>query len=78
MNVLRHETRVPAADHWLRHAALPFVVLASVFVAGATSTLLPAGLAFALAFGCVLAGAFRALLVYRDRLVALRARGAKH
>lgn len=57
-----------------RQAALPFVLLALFFVAGATSTFLPAGLAFALVSGCVLIGSLRILLAYRDGLVAKRVR----
>jgi hypothetical protein len=55
-----------------RQAALPFVALVIVFVAGASSSLLPAGLAFALAAGCLLTGSLRVLLAYRDHLVARR------
>lgn len=58
-----------------RDAALPFAALALVLVAGASTTLLPAGLAFALIVACVLIGAVRVLLVYRDVLVAGRPSG---
>jgi hypothetical protein len=59
------------------HAALPFVALVLVLVAGASSTLLPAGLAFALATACTAIGSVRVLVAYRDQLVEKRAAEAR-
>jgi hypothetical protein len=61
-----------------RAAALPFVALALLLLVGASTTMLPAGFAFALIVACVLIGALRVLLVYRDVLVARRPRGVAH
>ncbi len=77
MNAVGHSHRVRSQTRGPRQAALPFVLMALVFVAGATSTFLPAGLAFALVSACVLVGSLRVLLAYRDGLVARRVRSGQ-
>ena len=77
MRALRRDDETGGQQRGPRQAALPFVVLGLVFIVGASSTMLPTGLAFALAAGCVLIGSLRVLLVYRDGLVASRATGEK-
>jgi len=77
VNVVRHRNDPIERARTLEHAALPFLVLAVLFVAGASSTMLPTALAFVLIVACVLIGALRVLLVYRDRLVAQRRTGAR-
>jgi len=76
VNVVRHRNDPIERARSLEHAALPFLVLAVVFIAGASSTMLPTALAFVLTAACVLIGALRVLLVYRERLVAQRLTGA--
>lgn len=75
--MVRHRNGTNLVESGPRQAALPFVLLAVLLVAGATSTFLPAGLAFALVSGCVLIGSLRILLAYRDGLVAKRVRGGQ-
>ena len=77
MRALRRDDDTGGQQRGPRQAALPFAVLGLVFIVGASSTMLPTGLAFALAAGCVLIGSLRVLLVYRDGLVASRATGEK-
>lgn len=77
MNVGRDQRDAGEPQRGPRQAALPFLVLSLVLVAGASSTMLPVGLAFALVVGCVLIGSLRVLLVYRDLLVVRRPGGEK-
>lgn len=73
----RHHHDAGEPRRGLLEAALPFLVLGFALVAVGSLTPLSAGFAFALAVGCVLAGAFRSLLAYRDLLLARPARRAK-